>query len=104
MIKSGLSEEDVTALRYWRFQHPDPRVHVHEARAYLGVIMAGPRLATLTSDPEIPERIEARDLDQDADADEDAGEERVAEQLRKERIDVDHEDRTGGRQERRRRR
>ncbi len=25
----------------------DPRVHVHEARAYLGVLMAGPRLATL---------------------------------------------------------
>src|SRR5215217_3866594 len=32
------------------------------------------------------------------------GEERVAEELRKERIDVDHEDTTGGRQERRRRR
>jgi SAM-dependent methyltransferase len=37
----------------------EPRVHVHEARAYLGVLMAGPRLATLTSDPEIPERVTA---------------------------------------------
>ena len=37
----------------------EPRVHVHEARAYLGVIMAGPRLATLTSDPVIPERVTA---------------------------------------------
>ena len=27
----------------------EPRVHVHEARAYLGVLMVGPRLATLTS-------------------------------------------------------
>lgn len=37
----------------------EPRVHVHEAHAYLGVIMAGPRLAQLTSDPEIPERVAA---------------------------------------------
>ena len=37
----------------------DPRVHVHEARAYLGVLMAGPRLATLTSDPVIPDRVTA---------------------------------------------
>jgi SAM-dependent methyltransferase len=37
----------------------EPRVHVHEARAYLGVIMAGPRLASLTSDPVIPERVTA---------------------------------------------
>ena len=29
----------------------EPRVHVHEARAYLGVMMAGPRLATLTRRP-----------------------------------------------------
>jgi transposase len=35
MIKSGLSEEDVTALRYWRFQHPDPRVHVRMEPLYL---------------------------------------------------------------------
>jgi predicted membrane-bound spermidine synthase len=37
----------------------EPRVHVHEARAYLGVILVGPRLATLTVDPEIPERVTA---------------------------------------------
>jgi spermidine synthase len=37
----------------------EPRVHVHEARAYLGVMMVGPRLAALTSDPEIPERVTA---------------------------------------------
>ena len=37
----------------------EPRVHVHEARAYLGVMMVGPRLETLTSDPEIPERVTA---------------------------------------------
>jgi SAM-dependent methyltransferase len=37
----------------------EPRVHVHEARAYLGVILAGPRLATLTTDPEVPERVTA---------------------------------------------
>jgi hypothetical protein len=37
----------------------EPRVHVHEARAYLGVMMVGPRLTTLTSDPEIPERVTA---------------------------------------------
>ncbi len=37
----------------------EPRVHVHEARAYLGVILAGPRLATLTSDPVVPDRVTA---------------------------------------------
>ena len=37
----------------------EPRVHVHEARAYLGVIMAGPRLATLPSDLQIPDRVTA---------------------------------------------
>jgi SAM-dependent methyltransferase len=37
----------------------EPRVHVHEARAYLGVLMAGPKLATLTSDPVIPDRVTA---------------------------------------------
>ena len=37
----------------------EPRVHVHEARAYLGVLMAGPRLSTLTTDPVIPERVMA---------------------------------------------
>ena len=37
----------------------EPRVHVHEARAYLGVLMAGPRLTTLTTDPVIPDRVTA---------------------------------------------
>ncbi|HYN90165.1 MAG TPA: hypothetical protein VER55_16640, partial [Ardenticatenaceae bacterium] len=37
----------------------EPRVHVHEARAYLGVILAGPRLATLTSEPHVPDRVTA---------------------------------------------
>jgi spermine/spermidine synthase len=37
----------------------EPRVHVHEARAYLGVLMAGPRLAMLANDPWIPARITA---------------------------------------------
>ena len=35
----------------------EPRVHVHEARAFLGVLMAGPRLAQLTGDPVVPERV-----------------------------------------------
>ncbi len=37
----------------------EPRVHVHEARAYLGVMLAGPRLATLTSEPVVPDRVTA---------------------------------------------
>jgi spermidine synthase len=37
----------------------EPYVHVHEARAYLGVLMAGPRLATLAKPPAIPERVAA---------------------------------------------
>jgi len=37
----------------------EPRVHVHEARAYLGIILAGPRLATLTTDPVVPDRVTA---------------------------------------------
>jgi SAM-dependent methyltransferase len=37
----------------------EPRVHVHEARAYLGVLMVGPRLSMLTSDPQIPVRVTA---------------------------------------------
>jgi SAM-dependent methyltransferase len=37
----------------------EPRVHVHEARAYLGVLMAGPRLAQLTSPPPVPDRVTA---------------------------------------------
>jgi SAM-dependent methyltransferase len=35
----------------------EPRVHVHESRAYLGVLMAGPRLARLTGDPPVPDRV-----------------------------------------------
>jgi hypothetical protein len=37
----------------------EPRVHTHESRAYLGIILAGPRLATLTSEPVIPDRVTA---------------------------------------------
>jgi hypothetical protein len=37
----------------------EPWVHVHEARAYLGVMMAGPRLAAMTTPPVIPERVTA---------------------------------------------
>ena len=37
----------------------EPRVHVHEARAFLGVLMAGPRLARLTAAPQIPDRVTA---------------------------------------------
>jgi len=37
----------------------EPWVHVHEARAYLGVLMAGPRLAQLTTPPSIPEQVTA---------------------------------------------
>jgi predicted membrane-bound spermidine synthase len=37
----------------------EPRVHVHEARAYLGVMLAGPRLTTLTTDPVVPDRVTA---------------------------------------------
>src|SRR6476661_7478202 len=37
----------------------EPHVHVHEARAYLGVMLAGPRLATLTSEPVVPDRVTA---------------------------------------------
>jgi SAM-dependent methyltransferase len=37
----------------------EPRVHVHEARAFLGVMMAGPRLAHLTTEPSVPERVTA---------------------------------------------
>jgi spermidine synthase len=37
--------------------HQEPRVHVHEERAFLGVLLAGPRLASLTDEPEVPERV-----------------------------------------------
>jgi transposase len=35
MIKIIFTEEDITALRYWRFQHPDPRVQVRMEALYL---------------------------------------------------------------------
>jgi predicted membrane-bound spermidine synthase len=35
----------------------DPYIHVHEARAYLGVLMAGPRLHTLTAPLVVPEHV-----------------------------------------------
>jgi hypothetical protein len=34
-------------------------VHVHEARAYLGIMLAGPRLASLKTDPVIPDQVAA---------------------------------------------
>ena len=37
----------------------EPHVHVHEARGYLGVLMAGPRLAQLTTEPVVPDRVMA---------------------------------------------
>ena len=37
----------------------EPRVHVHEARAFLGVMLAGPRLTTLSTDPVVPDRVTA---------------------------------------------
>jgi SAM-dependent methyltransferase len=37
----------------------EPRVHVHEARAYLGVLMAGPRLAELSPAVQVPDRVTA---------------------------------------------
>ena len=37
----------------------EPRVHVHEARAFLGVLMAGPRLAELTAPPRVPDQVTA---------------------------------------------
>ena len=37
----------------------EPRVHVHEARAYLGIILVGPRLATLRQDPVVPDTVTA---------------------------------------------
>ena len=35
MIKITFSAADVEALRYWRFQHPDPRVQVRLEALYL---------------------------------------------------------------------
>ena len=37
--------------------HSEPYVHVHEERAFLGVLMAGPRLATLKEPPAIPSTV-----------------------------------------------
>jgi predicted membrane-bound spermidine synthase len=37
--------------------HSSPYVHVHEERAYLGVLMAGPRLHQLKEPPVIPARV-----------------------------------------------
>ena len=37
----------------------EPRVHVHQDRSYLAVMLAGPRLATLTREPVVPERVTA---------------------------------------------
>jgi SAM-dependent methyltransferase len=35
----------------------EPRVHVHEANGYLGVMLAGPRIASLPADLPIPDRV-----------------------------------------------
>lgn len=35
MLKIPFSEEDIEALRYWRFQYPDPRVQVRREALYL---------------------------------------------------------------------
>lgn len=35
MLKVPFSEADIKALRYWRFQHPDPRVQVRMEALYL---------------------------------------------------------------------
>jgi SAM-dependent methyltransferase len=35
----------------------EPRVHVHEARAYLGMLLAGPRLAHLPPELPVPDRV-----------------------------------------------
>jgi SAM-dependent methyltransferase len=37
----------------------EPHVHVHEARSFLGVMLAGPRLAMMPANPVIPERVTA---------------------------------------------
>jgi len=44
----------------------EPRVHVHEARAYLGIMLAGPRLSTLTADPVVPDRVLAYNQSHDS--------------------------------------
>jgi spermidine synthase len=37
----------------------EPHVHVHAARSYLGVMLAGPRVASMPASPVIPERVTA---------------------------------------------
>src|SRR5687768_11435563 len=37
----------------------EPHVHVHEARSFLGVMLAGPRVATMPASPAIPDRVTA---------------------------------------------
>ncbi len=37
----------------------EPWLHVHAARAYLGVMLAGPRVASMPADPPIPDRVTA---------------------------------------------
>jgi hypothetical protein len=37
----------------------EPHVHVHEARSFLGIMLAGPRLASMPANPVIPERVTA---------------------------------------------
>jgi hypothetical protein len=37
----------------------EPHVHVHEARSFLGVMLAGPRVATMPASPIIPDRVTA---------------------------------------------
>ncbi len=37
----------------------EPRVHVHQDRSYLAVMLAGPRLRTLTTEPALPDRVAA---------------------------------------------
>ncbi|MEO6223896.1 MAG: spermidine synthase [Vicinamibacterales bacterium] len=37
----------------------EPHVHVHEARSFLGVMLAGPRVATMPASPPIPDRVTA---------------------------------------------
>jgi hypothetical protein len=38
MLKLTRSEAELTALRYWRFHHPDPRVQVRMEALYLALI------------------------------------------------------------------
>lgn len=44
----------------------EPWVHVHEASAYLGVMLAGPRLDAMSSPPAVPDRVTAYGQPRDA--------------------------------------